>query len=75
MSCNIKQNTLFQSNTESSIDLIITNSKFSFMKTKSFGTDLIITSDVYYSLSRISKVQTLKLMPPNLNSVHKKQFK
>ena len=45
------------------------------MKTKSFGTDLIITSDVYYSLSRISKVQTLKLMPPNLNSVHKKQFK
>lgn len=50
------------------------------MKAKSFfyeikGTDVIITSDVYYSLSKISKVQTLKLMPSNLKSVHKKQFK
>lgn len=58
MSCNIKQNTLFQSNTESSIDLIITNSKFSFAKTKSFGTGLVITSDIYYFLIKIWKVQT-----------------
>lgn len=57
MSCNIKQNTFFKSNTES-IDLIITNSKFSFAKTKSFGTGLVITSDIYYFLSNIWKVQT-----------------
>ena len=46
----LKQNTCFKGDRGSCIDLLITNSKFSFIKANSFETGW---SDIYYSQNKI----------------------
>ena len=52
--CNMmKQNKCFKGDRGSCVDLLITNSKFSFMATNSFETDLTDHNHVYCSQNKI----------------------
>ena len=73
----MKQNTCFKSDGGSCIDLLITNSKFSFMKTNSFETGL---SDHHHMIYTILKTKFEKFKPKksiyrNFIQYHSDQFK
>ena len=67
----IKQNTCFKDDGGSCIDLLITNSKFSFMKTNSFETGL---SDHHHMIYTILKTKFEKFEPKKLIYRNLKQF-
>ena len=58
----MKQNTCFKDNGISCIDLLITNSEFSFMKTNSFETGL---SNCHHMIHTIFKTKFEKFEPKN----------
>ena len=73
----MKQNTCFKGDGGSCIDLLITNSKFSFMKTNSFETGL---SDHHHMIYTILKTKFEKFKPKksiyrNFIQYHSDQFK
>ena len=79
----MKQNICFKSDRGSYIDLLITNSKFSFMKTNSFETGLI---DHHYMTyinkpniqilkTKFENFEPKKLIDPNFKQLDSDQFK
>ena len=66
----MKQNTCFKGDGDSSIDVLITNSKFAFMKTNSFETGL---SD-HHMICTILKTKSEKFEPKKLIYCSFKQF-
>ena len=64
----MKQNTCFKSDEGSSMDLLITNSKFSFMKANSFETCLI---DHHHMIHTTLKSKFEKFKP--IKSIYRKQ--
>ena len=66
----MKQNTCFKGDGDSSIDVLITNSKFAFMKTNSFETGL---SD-HHMICTILKTKFEKFEPKKLIYCSFKQF-
>ena len=67
----MKQNTCFKGDGGLRIDLLITNSKFSFMKTNSFETGL---SDHHHMIYTILKTKFEKFEPKKLIYRNLKQF-
>ena len=67
----MKQNTCFKGDGGLCIDLLITNSKFSFMKTNSFETGL---SDHHHMIYTILKTKFEKFEPKKLTYRNFKQF-
>ena len=73
----MKQNTCFKDDRGSCIDLLITNSKFSFMKTNSFETGLSDHHHMIYTILRtkFEKFQPKKLIDHNFKQFDSEQFK
>ena len=67
----MKQNTCFKGDGGSCIDLLITNSKFSFMKTNSFETGL---SDHHHMIYTILKTKFEKFKPKKSIYCNFKQY-
>ena len=73
----MKQNTYCKSDGGSRIDLLITNSKFSFMKTNSFETGLSDHHHIIYTILKIKfeKFEPKKLIYRNFKQFNSEQFK
>ena len=73
----MKQNTCFKDDGGSCIDLLITNSKFSFMKTNSFETGLSDHYHLIYTIlkTKFEKFELKKLIYRNFKQFDSKQFK
>ena len=73
----MKQNTCFKSDGGLCIDLLITNSKFSFMKTNSFETGLSDHHHIIYTILKIKfeKFEPKKLIYRNFKQFNSEQFK
>ena len=73
----MKRNTCFKGDGGSCIDLLITNSKFSFMKTNSFETGLSDHHHMIYTILKIKfeKFEPKKLIYRNFKQFDSKQFK
>ena len=73
----MKQNTCFKGDGGSCIDLLITNSKFSFMKTNSFETGLSDHHHMIYTIlkTKFEKFELKKLIYHNFKQLDSNQFK
>ena len=73
----MKQNTCLKGNKCSYIDLLITNSKFSFMKTRSFETSLSDYNHMIYTIlkTKFEKPEPKKLIYCNIKNFNVEQFK
>ena len=73
----MKQNTCFKGDGGSCIDLLITNSKFSFMKANSFETGLSDHHHMIYTIlkTKFEKFEPKKLIYRNFNQFDSDQFK
>ena len=73
----MKQNTCFKGDGGSCIDLLIINSKFSFMKTNSFETGLKDLHDMICTFlkTKFEKFEPKKLIYHNLKQLDSDQFK
>ena len=72
-----KQNACFEGDGGSCIDLLITNSKFSFMKTNSFETGLSDHHHMIYTIlkTKFEKFEPKKLIYRNFKQFDSEQFK
>ena len=72
-----KQSTCFKGDRGSFIDLLITNSKFSFMETNSFGIGLSGHQHMMYTFlkTKFEKFEPRKLIYRNFKHVDSNQFK
>ena len=73
----MKQNTCFKGDGGSCIDLLITNSKFSFMKTNSFETGLSDHHHMIYTIlkTKFEKFEPKKSIYRNFKQYDSGQFK
>ena len=73
----MKQNTCFKGDGGSWIDLLITNSKFSFLKTNSFETGLSDHHHMIYNFlkTKFEKFEPKKLIYRNFKQSYSEQFK
>ena len=73
----MKQNTFFKGDGDLCIDLLITNLKFSFMKTNSFETGLSDHHEMIYTIlkTKFEKFEPKKLIYHNFKQSDSEQFK